>query len=252
MHFVVIYVLLSFSLSAALISKDELEDLKSRYRHNRCFFQEDPEGAKTLEVRFIRDDKGVCGLEWDLHKTEPADQSIWNIVDEGILNEIYRNSYAMTDWWRTNKPIDMWGLTSGLKKMRSLAYAGHISVRDAYGLHPITMEHMESILNPPPAHPWQLALSLNALNDRIPGTLSITAVGAECCLVRLPSKREESAPLSESCVQQQSVLEKLEELQTFCADMFAKTHGHLATLLQRCDRMEKRLTALEANKYNAS
>ena len=221
-----------FSLMAAenehagYVSAMRRQSLVGRHQHDTHFFAKYTKEEMTLEIKFIRQDGEVCGAYWDVFRLPHNALLIWRFVSEGIQNLIFKENAYVNEW-------DLKRYVLGT--MAECLLQSDISVRHIYGIRPLEKEDMEEIMRAHMIKPWVLALTEEALSGGAPGTLRITALGAECCLLREPTVR----PLLCAAVQgQNEVLSVLQEWSK-------KAQSSLQKLECAVQGLEHRMTELE-------
>ena len=135
------------------------------------------EDQKTLEIRYVRKDKTVCGVRWDMRKLAPKDQKLWSLVREGMRKSFF-----------DSKPcVNSMDMQEELEEMKKLVLLKDPSVHTIDGVDALKVEHLEEIISAQiAAKPWALAFTAEALSRNTPGTLSIAVVGARSCVLREP------------------------------------------------------------------
>ena len=223
--FTVFFFCLSVSLVAASADSDQNLAMQRCCEAWLAKLPSFPEDHKTLEIKFVRQDGTICGAFWDVFKLVDHDR-IWRIT-----------SYDMPKSLLTDKPIDERGIFQELKKMRSLLLERHDCVRGLCNLDMITAQDMSEVIRQN-AHPWAVVFTSSALDDCVPGTLIITVVGTECCLVHPPAT---VAVQEQTDVQtgNQQTLDAFPEQRDDLAEQWERFSEELDSLGQRIRRLER-------------
>lgn len=228
----------NISLMAAYVDADQRDLLKEKYGNVSHVFEQYEDNEKTLEIKFVRQGKTVCGARWDTFKLAPEEQDIWCNVSHGVSSRMFfRDTFTE------------WRIMQVFEEFQKFLLKGHESVRSIHGVPMITAQDMTAVLDPPPVNPWALAFTAQAMLDKKPGRLCITAVDFECCLLR-DLKRAHPE-------QTQDLREQLVTLQKMVCDFSQNVKVYFAELGKRMDRLEQGcaslaqdLTTLESNQKN--
>ena len=116
-------------------------------------------------------------------------------------------------------------------------------MRSLSGCEMLEKHQMEEIIRPLPFKPWKLMLDTEALDDKTPGTLIITAAKLECCLVREPKELQQSASTKRDALKQE-VDDFPQEMQGILGALLE----HMQDLTRKCDGLAQRVEALESTK----
>lgn len=168
-----ILLLFCFSLMASYLTDDDLYDLRSTYLSYGSAFDDYADDNKVLELQFIRQDGTACGVRWNLSDLGHTEQNFWRVVGEGIILKIF-----------STDPVEETHMINGLKNLERYFFQKHATVTPNTTLVMPRDDEMREIAAA--SGPWALGFRTRALFHKPPGTLSLTAVGAQCCLLRVP------------------------------------------------------------------
>ena len=233
---VIFCVLLSFLLRSAQLSDDELQGVKE-HAHSHAL-QQCINSHKTLEVRFVDQDKNVFGVFWDICKLPSEDQGVWHYVSSGITGTVFEAF-----------PIDVLCVERSLKKLKKLLFSDDDAVRYITGVPPLTVTHMDAILHPqtperPTINVWSIQKTLTALDEHIPGMVSITVMNADCCLVRVPRVLPRISAAASSLAA--LTLAQQKTVTALCLESWAKVNALSEQMTSLPDRLQQRFEGLDA------
>lgn len=188
-RFSVFCALLSFALVAVEIDRDQLVCLQREYQCSGHVLEGYPDHKKTLVIKYVRKDRKVCGMCFDTFKLAPEGfapdgQDVWNFLDDRVMRAILMQA-----------PAPEYKMEEVFQIIHKLFLEKHKALRPFSDCEPLEKPHMEDIISPQPFNPWTFKLTSDALEARIPGTVSITAVDERVCFVRVPKR---SPPLEAS------------------------------------------------------
>lgn len=225
------------SLIAGHIDDAQLAILQGRYLSHTNFFAGYSDNARTFLVGFVRQDSTPCGMCWDICKIPPEEQSIWECVGKIILVKMFAGEG--TNDFRLNQMT---------QKLR-LYFEKNESVSPCYGWVMPQIKDVVEVMGCPSFKQWDLAMTAGALIGKPPGTLMITAIGAECCLLR---ETTNICPEYTLAAQQSSIEDRIDSLQKTFVDVssnlqrsLSSLSKHLYGLQSTFDILVRRVSALE-------
>ena len=230
--------LLCLSLVAVEIGSDQLARLRVSYRGFAHVFMGYASHRATLEIKYVCQDQKVCGACWDIFKLPEEEQHVWGIVGSEVTKAIMLEQHA-----------NECGMAQTFQEMYRLFLEKHGALRPLDGCEALKMQHMQEIINPPRVNPWVLMLTSEALGARVPGTVSITAAGFACCLVRVPRLllpgEDTAKELKALREQNQSMQKMLNELIDYVRTTVRDLSQRVLEASQEIKDLGQRVTALE-------
>lgn len=154
------------SLAAEQMDNDWWQVMKIRYGLYLHALDEYPKQQRLLEIKYVCQDRTVCGVCWDIYKLTEDDQQVWRFMGEAITNLIF-----------LNEAVNAHDREGHLPKMWRYLVTGHVSVRHICAVAPL---ERRSVLGTMTKHMHSLAQKCDDVERRVTELESLQGSGKEC------------------------------------------------------------------------